>query len=47
MKKVVGNRICEDCKTPMFRRGIDTDMNKTMIGWSCPKFHTTKWDEIK
>jgi ribosomal protein S27AE len=47
MKKVVGNRICEDCKTSMFRRGIDTDMNKTMIGWSCPKCHTTKWDEIK
>ena len=47
MKKVAGNKICEECGTVMFRRGVDTDMNKTMVGWSCSKCHTTKWDEMK
>jgi len=47
MKKIKANRICKECGTPMFQRGIDTDLKRTMIGWSCNKCHTTKWDEIK
>jgi ribosomal protein L37AE/L43A len=46
LKKVNAVPICEDCGTTMFRRGIDTDINKTMIGWSCSKCNTTEWDEI-
>jgi len=47
MKKVKANRICEKCKEPMFRRGIDVDYGKILEGWSCPKCHTTTWDEIE
>jgi len=47
LKKVNASPVCEDCGTIMFRRGIDTDLKKTMEGWSCSKCNTTKWDEIK
>ena len=46
MKKVVGKRVCEDCGETMFRRGIDVDYGQMLEGWSCPKCHTTTWDEI-
>ena len=46
LKKVNASPVCEDCKTVMFRRGIDVDFGKKLEGWSCPKCHTTKWDEI-
>ena len=47
MKKVIGNRICENCGTVMFRKGVDTDMDRTMMAWACPKCFVTKWDEMK
>jgi tRNA(Ile2) C34 agmatinyltransferase TiaS len=46
LKKVNASPVCEDCGTIMFQRGIDLDFGKKMIGWACPKCHTTKWDEI-
>ena len=47
MKKVIANKVCEDCGADMFKRGIDVDFNTKMLGWSCPKCFITKWDEIK
>ena len=47
MKEVRSNKVCEDCGKTMFRRGIDVDYGKMLEGWSCPKCHTTIWDEIK
>lgn len=47
MKKIRANRVCEDCGTAMFRKGIDTDYNQTMVGWGCPNCFATKWDVIE
>lgn len=46
MDKVVADRICDDCGTVMFKRGIDLDFGKVMEGWSCTKCSKTIWEDI-
>lgn len=47
MDKIMANKICENCGTVMFKRGIDLDFGNVMEGWACTKCSTTTWEEIK
>ena len=47
MNKVTANRVCEECGTIMFKRGIDLDFGKVMAGWACTKCNITHWEEIE
>ena len=46
MKKVKANKICKECGTIMFQKGIDVDFDTKMIGWACPKCFATEWDDL-
>jgi len=44
---VKANKICKECGTIMFQKGIDVDFDTKMIGWACPKCFATEWDDLK
>ena len=47
MKKVKANKICKECGTIMFQKGVDVDFDTKIIGWACPKCFATEWDDLK
>ena len=47
MKKVKANKICKECETIMFQKGVDVDFDTKIIGWACPKCFATEWDDLK
>ena len=46
LKKIEGNRMCEECRTILFEKRIATSVGGFMKGWSCPECFTTKWEEM-
>ena len=42
MKKVVADKVCEDCGTVMFKKTWQGALGK-VEGWSCPECFTTRW----
>ena len=46
MKKVKANKICKECGTIMFQKGVDVDFDTKIIGWACPKCFATEWDDL-
>ena len=47
MKKIKADKLCKECKTPMFQKGLDLDFGTKMLGWACPKCVNIEWEEIK